>query len=85
MKGRKRGKGRGMPLATMGFESEADKERNGQPPAGKKTDRAGEREKGEEGCVERGDKGAWKRSWQRCPVDRRVGPARHGNVAKRLL
>lgn len=35
-----------MPLATMGSESEGDKERNGQPPAGKKTDRAGARERG---------------------------------------
>lgn len=45
----------------MGSESEGDKERNGQPPARGKRQTGREREKGEEGCVERGDKGAWKR------------------------
>lgn len=35
--------------------------------------------------MERGDKGAWKRSRQRRPVDRRVGPARCGNVEASAL
>lgn len=70
----------------MGTESEVDKERNMDSHRRREKDRQGGNErKGRRAALERGDKGAWKRSWQRRPVDRRVGPARRGNVAKRLL
>lgn len=70
----------------MGSESEVDKERNMDSHRRGEKDRQGGRErKGRRAALERGDKGAWKRSWQRRSVDRRVGPARRGNVAERLL
>lgn len=70
----------------MGSESEVDKERNMDSHRRGEKDRQGRSErKGRRVALERGDKGAWKRSWQRCSVDRRVGLARHGNGARRLL
>lgn len=74
------------PLAAMGSESEVDKERNMDSHRRREKDRqSGSERKGRRAVLERGDKGAWKRNRQRCPVDRRVGPARRGNGAKRLL
>lgn len=70
----------------MGSEFEVDKERNMDSHRRGEKDRQGRSErKGRRVALERGDKGAWKRSWQRCSVDRRVGLARHGNGARRLL
>lgn len=70
----------------MGSEFEVDKERNMDSHRQREKDRQGGSErKGRRAALERGDKGAWERNWQRRPVDRRVGSARRGNVAKRLL
>lgn len=69
----------------MGSESEVDKERNMDSHRRGEKDRQGGSERKGRRALERGDKGAWKRSWQRRPVDRRVGPAKCGNVAERLL
>jgi len=71
----------------MGSEFEVDKERNMGNHRWREKDRQGKgaRERGGGLRWKGGDKGAWKRSWQRRPVDRRVGSARCGNIARRLL
>ena len=69
-----------------GGERERERERRGTKKNAEERGREkGGRETRVEGCVERGDKGTEKELWQRRSVDRRVEPAKRGNVATRLL